>query len=90
MYFTVLACYTGFGLVMLAFNPGKLVDYATMIYNLARGFSRWHALAVNLILLPRPLRPGWFVRITLVLAGVFFLLLGVVKVMDELGMFRAA
>jgi hypothetical protein len=90
VYFTVLACYTAFGLVMLSFDPGKLVDYATMIYNLALGFSCWHALAVNLILLPRPLRPGWFVRVTLVLAGVFFLLLGVVKVLDELGAFRAA
>jgi hypothetical protein len=45
-------------------------------------------LAVNLILLPRELRPNWIVRIGLVLSGFFFISLGVVasaKTLQELG-----
>ncbi|HUY31518.1 MAG TPA: Nramp family divalent metal transporter [Pirellulales bacterium] len=76
LYFGVLCCYAVFGLLVLRFVPGEeLMVVATNIFNYALGFSCWHALAVNLILLPRELRPGWFVRIALFLAGVFFLLI---------------
>ena len=49
--------------VMLSLNPGTLITYATMFYNIALGVSCWHTLAINLTLLPPALRPGWFVRI---------------------------
>jgi hypothetical protein len=76
LYFSVLCCYTVFSLVMLLFVPGGLLlKVATNIFNYALGFSCWHALAVNLTLLPRELRPGWFVRIALFLGGTFFLLI---------------
>jgi hypothetical protein len=56
--------------------PGEqLMKVATNIFNYALGFSCWHALAVNLILLPRELRPGWFVRLALFLGGLFFVLI---------------
>ena len=76
LYFTVLCCYTVFSLVMLLFVPGGLLlKIATNIFNYALGISCWHALAVNLTLLPRELRPGWFVRIGLFMGGAFFLLI---------------
>lgn len=76
LYFGVLCCYSVFSVVMLLFVPGGLlVKVATNIFNYALGFSCWHALAVNLKLLPRELRPGWFVRTGLFLGGAFFLLI---------------
>lgn len=79
LYFAVLCCYGVFGILVLIFVPGKhLMPVATNIFNFALGFSCWHALAVNLVLLPKALRPGWFVRITLFLAGAFFLLIATV------------
>jgi hypothetical protein len=43
--------------------------------NLALAVSCWHALVVNVTLLPRELRPGWGARIALALAGAYFFLL---------------
>jgi hypothetical protein len=81
VYFCVLLVYAAFGLTMLSINkPSDLITYSTMIYNVALGFSCWHVLALNLILLPRPLRPRWFVRIALALTGAFFMILGVVAI----------
>ena len=74
LYFTVLCCYTVFSFIMLLFVPGGLLlKVATNIFNYALGFSCWHALAVNLTLLPRELRPCWFVRVAMFLGGTFFL-----------------
>ena len=85
VYFTVLCCYACFGLVALSFErPGRLLLYATMIYNYALGFSCWHTLGVNLTMLPRELRPGWFVRIGMVLAGFFFFALAIFTTINTL------
>jgi hypothetical protein len=91
LYFIVLCGYAAFGVTSLSLmpEPGMLLKWATNIYNYALGFSCWHALYVNTSLLPKELRPGWFNRICLVLAGVYFsslafmstlVLSGVVKV----------
>jgi hypothetical protein len=85
VYFRVLIGFTLFGLTMLPLNPGKLIKYATMFFNIALGFSCWHTLVLNLTLLPKPLRPNWFVRIVLALAGAFFITLGVLSVMVQTG-----
>ncbi|MEX0713743.1 MAG: hypothetical protein WD278_15500, partial [Pirellulales bacterium] len=78
VYFGVLCGYAVFGLIVLTFiPPGRLLVWATNIFNYALGFSCWHTLAVNTLLLPRELRPGWFVRVGLFLAGLFFLLIAV-------------
>lgn len=78
VYFWVLAAYGGFGLVMLSIaEPKGLITAATMILNYALGFSCWHTLAVNLVLLPPALRPNWFVRIMLVTGGIFFTLMSI-------------
>ncbi len=74
LYFGVLCCYVGLGLVMLFFVPGGLLlTIAGNFFNYALGFSCWHALAVNVTLLPSELRPNWFIRIALFLAGLFFI-----------------
>ncbi len=85
VYFYVLMGFSAFGLVNLVLGtPADLIKYSTMIYNIALGVSCWHTLVLNSVLLPKPLRPGWFVRVTMGLAGVFFLTLGVITVVDRL------
>ena len=86
VYFYVLAGYSVFGMIMLTVGkPVELMKYATIIFNYALGFSCLHSLALNLILLPRELRPGWLIRIGMVLAGLFFTLLAVITTLKELG-----
>jgi hypothetical protein len=85
VYFGVLIFYGVFGLAMLWVNePTALIKFATIGYNFALGFSCWHTLVVNWVLLPRALRPGWFVCVSLVLAGAFFSLLGLVSTLQIL------
>jgi hypothetical protein len=73
LYFMVLVSWATFGAIMLPLDPQTLLHISTMIMNFALGFSCLHALAVNLILLPRELRPNWFIRIALASTGLFFL-----------------
>jgi hypothetical protein len=85
LYFTVLCVYLVFGLIMLTLVPGdKLLVAATgILYNYALGFSCLHSLAVNHVLLPKPLRPGWIASSMLVLGSVFFLTIAVMSSVDE-------
>ena len=85
VYARVLLGYSVFGLIMLSLNPGALIEYATMCFNIALGFSCWHTIVINSTLLPRELRPNWFIRIALSLAGVFFLVLGSLSVYQQTG-----
>jgi hypothetical protein len=59
---------------MLTLVPGdKLLVAATgVLYNYALGFSCFHVLFVNTLLLPKELQPGLFRKLCLVLAGCFF------------------
>ena len=86
VYFKVLLGYAAFGLVMLSLTPGTLITYATMFYNIALGVSCWHTLGVNVTLLPPKLRPGWFIRIGLLLSGAFFFTLGVIVIIQRVGL----
>jgi Mn2+/Fe2+ NRAMP family transporter len=86
LYFGALCCYAAFGLVSLTlWNPVQLLKWAGNIYNAALGFSCWHVLAVNCILLPRELRPNWGLRLGLVMGGAFFTALSIVSTMKSLG-----
>jgi hypothetical protein len=88
VYFGVLVAYVAFGIVMLWLNkPAELIKWATLGFNFALGFSCFHTLVINTLLLPRELRPGWFMRTMLVLGGIFFLLLFVVTLLNQLGVF---
>lgn len=80
LFFGTLCAYAAFGLVSLTlWDPVRLLKWAAALYNAAMGFSCWHVLAVNLILLPRELRPNWFMRIGLLLGGLFFMGLSVIS-----------
>ena len=85
VYFGVLICYSIFGIIMLwFFNPQELIRWATLGYNFAIGFSCWHTLAINRILLPKPLRPGFVPTISLITGGIFFWILGIVTLLEKL------
>jgi hypothetical protein len=86
LYFAALCAYAAFGVVSLTlWNPVQLLKWAGNIYNAALGFSCFHVLAVNVILLPREIRPNWFIRVCLVLGGVFFLALSAISFLKLLG-----
>jgi hypothetical protein len=85
LYFGALCAYAAFGLVSLTlWDQLKLLKVATTIYNAGLGFSCFHVLAVNLVLLPREIRPGWLMRIGLALGGVFFSALSAIAVLKML------
>jgi hypothetical protein len=74
LYFGVMCGYTALGLFNLCFvHAEKLMEWAANIYIFAFGVSSWHVLAINLLLLPKELRPGWFTRIAMAVGGLFFL-----------------
>ncbi len=85
LYFGAVCGYAVFGLTALTlWKPTDLLKWATNIYNAALGFSCFHVLAVNTILLPRELRPNWFIRCGLVLGGLFFTALFVIATLKLL------
>jgi hypothetical protein len=89
LYFYVLSGYSVFGLAMLAWGkPVQLLIVASNILNFALGFSCFHVLAVNSLLLPPALRPRWFMRVALVLAGTFFVVLAVVQALKTIGVLQ--
>ena len=85
VYLRVLICYAIFGCFALMLNPSNLIKYATMIFNYALGFSCFHTLVVNTVLLPSELRPNWLIRIGLFLVGVYFSFLATMAMLKEFG-----
>jgi len=75
VYYTMLTVYGVWGLVALRITPNPLVlAVATgVMMNFALGFSALHTLYVNLALLPRQLRPGWFQCLGLVACAIFYM-----------------
>ena len=66
LYFGVLVGFMAIGLFLLSIGkPLGLLKIGTNIMNFALGFSCFHTLVINLTLLPKELRPGWFVRLGL-------------------------
>ena len=89
LYFYVLSGYSLFGMVMLYLGkPLTLLTIGTNIMNFALGFSCWHVLVLNLTLLPRELRPNWFVRIALFFAGLFFIVLSIIVAVHTFDKYR--
>ncbi|MGE0759708.1 MAG: Nramp family divalent metal transporter [Pirellulaceae bacterium] len=88
-YFCTLMCYATFGITMLWLQqPTTLLKISTIFYNYALGVSCWHTLAVNVILLPREIRPGWLTRCGLLTAGAYFAGMGTVATFQQLGYFN--
>jgi hypothetical protein len=86
VYFGVLFTYAIFGATMLTYfkKPQTLLDIASLIYNFALGFSCWHVVAVNSILLPKELRPSRATRVALAVTGAFFWSVACVAAYDVL------
>ncbi len=90
VYYSLLAIYAVWGLAVLTWlgeSQLLMVKLNSVPLNFALGFSAWQVLAVNLIFLPKELRPGWFSRIGLVLCGGYFVgiaVLGLPKALAEL------
>jgi ABC-type uncharacterized transport system substrate-binding protein len=74
LYFGMLVAYFVIALFFLVFvrEPRTLIVTYANLGNFALGVACWHALVVNLRLLPREIRPGWLSRVGLVLAGSWF------------------
>lgn len=73
VYVCALLFYVSTGVVFLLIgNPIMLIKVATAILNIALGASCWHVVAVNSILLPKEIRPNYFIRAGLIAAGIFF------------------
>ncbi|MFQ5731535.1 MAG: Nramp family divalent metal transporter [Planctomycetaceae bacterium] len=86
IYFGVLTVFVIFGLIMLSLEkPTGLLTIATMFFNFALGFSCLHTVLVNVTLMPKELRPNWFLRISLSLGGLFFLAVATVATMQKFG-----
>src|SRR5690606_2222780 len=90
VYFGALRFQAACALTMLRFvDGGNLLVYSTMPYNYELGVSSFHTLAVNTILLPAELRPGWLRRAGLFLTGVFFTAIAVLTTIDKVNGWRA-
>lgn len=84
LYFCVLLVYMAMGLVMLWFLKGDaLLVFSTMMYNYALGFSCFHTLCVNRLLLPSMLRPRLVPTIGLLIGGLFFTSIAVITTYSE-------
>jgi len=86
VYFCLLVGYLiiGFSIIWSPVSPQGIFEMATTGYNFAFAFSAWHTLVVNTTLLPKELRPNWLVRIGLLLAGCYFIVLGTMAVLKML------
>jgi hypothetical protein len=88
VYFTVLCVYASFGLALLWIfdSPLGIFKLSTTFYNVAFGFSSCHTVAVNSFLLPRELRPAWWIRGLMLLGACYFFLLATLTALQHFGM----
>lgn len=82
VYFGMLAAYAALGVFFLSIRQpmGLIVAYGNL-GNVALGFSCWHTLVVNRMLLPPELRPGAAACIGLFVAGLYFFGLAMLTVL---------
>ena len=75
VYYSLMVAYGIFGLTTLTLlpDPIMLVKVVGIPLNFALGFTATHTCIVNCTLLPKELRPGWFMRLCLIAGTVFFI-----------------
>lgn len=75
VYYTILALYCVWGLIVLRLTPNPLVlaIATTVMWNFALGFSAIHTLVALRILLPKELRPGLLQNLGLVACAIFYI-----------------
>jgi hypothetical protein len=91
VYYSLNAAYAVFGLVVLVLLGDKqmlIVKASTWLMNFGLGLSALHTLVVLMVFLPRELRPGWLMRLSLVACAIFFIgisLMGFGQVLRDFG-----
>ena len=79
IYYGILAAYGAWGLVALSlFDPLQLATIGAVLGNVALGFTSFHTLYVNRTLLPKALRPNWFMQLGLFVCGIFFIAIWII------------
>jgi hypothetical protein len=74
VYYGILIAYGAWGLVILSLFPAlAIAKYGVILQNVALGVVTLQAWYVNRVLLPRELRPRWFMQLGAVAGGMFFL-----------------
>ncbi len=85
LYFGILIAYFVVAVSFLSVaNPRWLIVVYGNLGNVALGVSCFHALYVNLTLLPEELKPGWGARLGLILAGAYFISLAALTLLISL------
>jgi hypothetical protein len=80
VYFRVLVVYAVCGIFLLVLtSPGMLLKVSTNIYNYALGFSCFHTVYVNSVLLPDELKPSLARRGIVIAAGLFFSVIAILS-----------
>ena len=73
IYYGLMSLQGVWGLLVLMFlEPLAILKIAGVLMNLGLGASALHALYVNCTLLPREVRPNWFIRAGVVFCSLFF------------------
>src|SRR5262245_21302362 len=91
VYYSLNAAYAVFGLLVLVVLGDRqmvIVKGSTWLMNFGLGLSALHTLVVLMIYMPRELRPGWFLRFSLVACAIFFIgisLMGFEQVLRDFG-----
>ena len=80
IYYALMTIYAFWGVMVLTLIPDPLliVKLAAVPLNFALGLSAIHTLVVNCVFLPEPLRPGWFMRLSMVACALFFVGIAVI------------
>jgi hypothetical protein len=75
IYYGILSVYAVWGsIVILArFSPLLIATVGAALQGVSLGVASWHTLYLNRTLLPRELRPNWFMQMGLVFCGLVFL-----------------
>jgi hypothetical protein len=82
IYYGILALYGVLGMTILWFlRPIAIAEIGVVLGNLSLGFSTLQALHVNRRLLPRELRPNWFLQAGTLCCGIFFLAVSIAVIL---------
>ena len=82
VYYCILGLYFVWGsiVILLRFSPLFIATVGAALQGLALGIASLHTLYVNRTLLPRELRPNWFMQLGLIFCGLLFLVISAIVV----------
>ena len=65
--------------------PLEILKIGGVLMNFALGGSALHALYINRTLLPRELRPNWFMQLGIIICGLFFFAISGIVLVNLVG-----